>query len=627
MALSGSFQKSIRSGKQVIKCSWSGSQDKGENITCITAKLYLINNESISIGQRDCSITINGSTRSFKSPTITTTGTHLLGTVSVDVPHNADGTKEVSMSFIMKMNNGFPDGYVGSISASKVATLDVIDRATTFTISATSIEMGRSVLIRLNPAVDARFTHQIIYKFGTASGAIASGLKTQQSAEWIPSIDLASEIPNAASGTATITCVTYDSNGLNVGMTKKTITLTVPTIITPHIRNIYVVDAMGYESKYGGYVQNKSKATINVTANGNYGSTVVSFRIQANGSAYTGANNYCTTSELKTSGNNKITVTVTDTRGRSFTGYYTLNVIPYVAPAINRLTVLRCNADGTENAEGEYMKIEATATISSINNNNSKSFKLMYKEESAASYTTYETYTGAYTYHNEVILAADIDKKHNILLTATDDFSTSNATKTLDTVYVLMDFNASGKGVAFGKVSQKDAFELNMIAMLFERIIFNNTKGINFYKSDGTTEIGGIWANATNVNVSTNDDGMNVYIGNPNKPTVIRGKNPVINDIYLSNLIVQASHTDTTSTTVNANSGTSVLTCDVSASIPNGYKLVAGWGCSSGSNSLYYYYSRAVGNTIQYQLRNVSSSAITVKSKIFTLLCIKDFSK
>ena len=98
MALSGSFSVSQRNGNETVRCDWSGTQNVSTNTTTITAKLYFTNKYAISIGDRTHTITINGTAKTLTSGAINTTGEHYIGSVSVDVPHNSDGTKSVAIA-------------------------------------------------------------------------------------------------------------------------------------------------------------------------------------------------------------------------------------------------------------------------------------------------------------------------------------------------------------------------------------------------------------------------------------------------------------------------------------------------------------------------------------------------
>lgn len=456
MALSGSFSAKQRNGKETVRCDWSGTQNVASNKTTITAKLYFTNQYAISIGSRTHTITINGKTQTITSGNITTAGKHYIGSVSVDVPHNSDGTKSISMSFVFSLKATLSGAYYESMSSSTTASLNTIPRASTPSLSASSVAMGSSVTINTNRA-SSSFTHTLTYAFGSISDTIASSVK--DSTTWKPALSLASQIPKATSETATITCKTYNGSTL-IGTTTETITLTVPSSVVPSISSITVTDFMDYLSTYDGYVQNKSKAKIVVSASGSYSSTITAYKITANGATYT--SNSPTTEPLKTSGTNTISVTVTDSRGRTATKSTTILVLAYTSPTISSLKAIRCDSSGNADENGSYMKVTVSASITALNDKNNKTFNLQYKKDNETAYTTYQTYTSDYEYNSTAIISIGTDYIYNVNVIAIDSFGSCSYQVDVGTAYTLLDFNASGKGVAFGKVSTEDGFDVNM---------------------------------------------------------------------------------------------------------------------------------------------------------------------
>lgn len=460
MALSGSFSATQRNGKETVRCDWVGTQNVASNKTTITAKLYFTNQYAISIGSRTHTITINGTAKTITSGNITTAGEHYIGSVSVDVPHNSDGTKSISMSFVFSLKATLSGTYYESMSSSTTASLNTIPRASTPSFSTSSVVMGSSVTINTNRA-SSSFTHTLTYTFGSASGTIASNVGT--STTWKPALSLTNQIPKATSGTATIICKTYNGSTL-IGTTSKKITLTVPSSVVPSISSITCTDPTNYLSVYGGYVQAKSTVKVSVSASGSYSSTIKSYKIVVNGATYT--SNNCTTGVLKTSGTNTISTTVTDSRGRTATKSTTISVIAYTSPIISALSAYRCDSSGTENDEGEYMIITASASISPINNINTKSFTLQYKKSSESTPNVIQVYESEYTYGVSTnAIKIGTDDTIEIKLFVKDDFTNIGGVYNLGTAYTLIDFNASGKGIAFGKVSTEDGFDVNMPAL------------------------------------------------------------------------------------------------------------------------------------------------------------------
>lgn len=251
-----------------------------------------------------------------------------------------------------------------------------------------------------------------------------------------------------------------EERNIFVGDSSVHTTVYVPSSVVPSITNIACSDPNGYATTYGGYVQRKSKVTVTATASGTYSSSIISYKITANEQNFN--DNGCTTYPLITSGTNTITVKVTDSRYRTKTVTTTINVLPYASPTITTLSAYRCNSNGAANEEGAYMRISYKASISALNNKNGKTFKLQYKKQSDSSYSTHTTYSSAYTWEGYAIIAADVNAAYDVLLTAQDDFTTSNYQIVVSTAFTLIDFNKSGHGIAFGKASEKDAFECNL---------------------------------------------------------------------------------------------------------------------------------------------------------------------
>ena len=94
MASSGSISGSIKDGHYVVRVDWTQTQNVSANTSTIEAKIYLINDWSLSIsGRSDNTISIDGTSQKFTSPAISTTGTHLLNTVTQTVSHDSNGAK------------------------------------------------------------------------------------------------------------------------------------------------------------------------------------------------------------------------------------------------------------------------------------------------------------------------------------------------------------------------------------------------------------------------------------------------------------------------------------------------------------------------------------------------------
>ena len=313
MASSGSFSGSIKDGHYVVRVDWSQAQDVTNNRSTITAKVYLVNDWSLSIsGRTTNTITIDGTQQTFTSPSISSTGTHLLGTLTQTVSHSSDGSKSLSISAVFHIEATLSGVYYSTITASANITLDSIPRASSISMSAGTLGTASTISIT---RASSSFTHTITYSFGNTSGTIVSKT-TSTSVSWTPALTLANQIPNATSGTATLTCTTYNGN-TSVGSKSITVKLNVPSSIIPTITSLTAARVDGsVPSTWGIYVQTKSKATLTINgAAGAYGSTISSYSITGGG--FTGTTASMTTGFLNTSGTITFTATVTDSRGRT----------------------------------------------------------------------------------------------------------------------------------------------------------------------------------------------------------------------------------------------------------------------------------------------------------------------
>lgn len=387
------------------------------------------------------------------------------------ITHNNDGSKTVAFSAQIKASS-----YGVSASVSGTFTLSTIARASTpscITYPNTTQNIGNlgdTIYIHTNRA-SSSFTHTITYAFGNQSGTIGTGITNNVS--WIIPKNLANAIPNATSGTGTITAKTYNGSTL-IGSKSISFTVSIPNTsdFNPSISSVALSEAVsGLADQFGCYVQNKSKLSGTVTASGVYSSTIKSYKITINGATYTSKT--FTTGVLTKSGSNSYSATVTDSRGRTASTSGTFTVVAYSSPKISTFSVTRCNSGGTENEAGEYAKVVLGGNISSVNSKNTYSYSLKYKKSTDTSYTTYSMTNNAYSISKTITdIVADVDSSYDFLLTIGDYFSTVSKTISLETAFVLLNWKANGRGMAVGKVAEEDnLFDVNFNARFRGKIL------------------------------------------------------------------------------------------------------------------------------------------------------------
>jgi len=462
MALSGTITKTINS-YFYLKITWSATQNISTNKSTVTAKLYFGGSGYTSAGsvQKAVSITIDGTKYTSTSAVTKSRGQELLlMTASKAISHNADGTKSFSLSGYAALQLTLSGTYYGTVNLdSKTFTLNTIPRASTPTLSASTTAMNSSVTIYTNRA-SSSFTHTLRYAFGSASGTIATGVGTSHA--WTIPLSLANQIPNNVSGFGYIYCDTY-SGSTKIGTKSVKFTATVPSSVVPTFTTIthseYVSNV---NTIVGKYVQGLSRLSLAITgAAGAYSSTIKSYQITFEGVNYNTQS--AVTNIIKGSGNLVVTGKITDSRGRTASKNVTVNVLPYASPKITGFSLQRCNADGTPDVMGEYVKVTRTGSVSSLVNGTEKNtltYRIKSKARSDSTWTTKkeQTISGISLTGNDIIGGCLATTSYDFRLEITDKFKTSVAINTLPTAEVPMSWSKTGIGV--GKIWEQGALDV-----------------------------------------------------------------------------------------------------------------------------------------------------------------------
>ena len=288
-------------------------------------------------------------------------------------------------------------------------------------------------------------------------------------------------IPNATSGTAKVTVTTYSGSTKIGSAVSKNFTLTVPSTVVPTISAVTLTEAeAGLAAQFGGYVQSKSKIAVKITAAGSLSSTIKSYKTTIQGANYTASS--FTSGVLKNSGTSNVSITVTDSRGRTATETRSITVIAYAAPKITSFKGYRCLSNGTENYEGTYLKAAVNYTIAAVSNKNKASYKLEYKAKDADEWETLTEGTN-YALNSSIVSSLgflSLDSSYDVRLSVADYFGTISSTFDIPTAFTLLDFNASGKGIAFGKVSEEtNGMEIDLPLSINQYVYMGGIKKTN----------------------------------------------------------------------------------------------------------------------------------------------------
>ena len=471
MALSGTYTQIFTNNNAFrLRLEWSATQDISGNYSTVWADLYIDSLQSwASVSDATssaCAITINGSTKTFyNTSTLSGYGSKKLGSHGVVVYHNADGTKQFTISASHNFDITWNGSYVGTVNVSGSAWLNTIPRATTPTLSNANPVMGSTITINLPRASDS-FTHYIFHDFLVGSWTQINQLAVGTSLQWtVPLKDYAVRIPNAESGSGRIQVDTWNG-GTYIGSKIVNFTAHVPASVLPTVsaeQVTHVETVTGLAAKFNSYVQLKSKirATLAGTGamiDGTAVSTIANYKIEMNGQIFNAAD--ATSEILRNSGSQNIVYTVTDSRGRTASRTVTISALAYSPPVLSILKASRCEVDGTLNDEGEYAKVTIGATISAVSNLNDKTFTISKKTVTTEVWTDENVPSVPYTIETDVIISGiSGNNAWDIKFTVADYFSSASKTMQLSTAFSLVDYFNGGKGLAFGKVAEKEGFE------------------------------------------------------------------------------------------------------------------------------------------------------------------------
>lgn len=419
------------------------------------------------------SITIDGTTSSFTSLSTSVSVLHewvQLFSYTKTVPHNADGTKTITLS-------GSVTGPTGTSLANTTSSgttsfiLDTIPLSSQPTSNYSQATLGSTSLTISTNRASSSFSHTITTSINGVG--IETFYSVGDSKQFTPSIALYAPYITTSSANCVITCYTYQ-NGVQIGSPKScNVTFIVPSSVKPSITSITAVESnqnivekgwnLDAEQKY---IQNLSRIAITINADGIYNSTIKKYSTSV-ADLYSNSNRIFTTNPLTLSGNRKIKSTVTDTRDATAYLEKDYECIEYSQPTITNVKAERCLSNGTPSDEGTYLKYTFIGSVSPINNGtedlNSHEYKLGYKLSTDSTYT-YITLTGSgYNINSEniVLLGTTFpaENKYDIRFMINDEFYSTVIDAQLGTGSDLINFNASGKSMALGKVSEASSTE------------------------------------------------------------------------------------------------------------------------------------------------------------------------
>lgn len=442
---------------------------------------------------------------------------------------------------------------------------------------ASSVNFGDSLSVSITRK-KASFTHDVKYHISNSYTNTQTGQGT--SASYTIPTSWAASVPEASSINMTVTVTTYNGSS-SLGSVSKTITVVVPSSWLPD----FTLTAETVSAFNGLYLKGVSKVKLTASSTtASTGSAIKSYQFTGNNvskTATTTAASYNVTSDvLGTVGSNTYTVKVTDKRGRVKTRTTTITVTDYKVPTL-KLTVGRYDSGGNADTLGDYGRIKATGTWSSVTGN-TWTLTLKYKKKTASSYTTVNTYsdqTSSSISKTSSLFAADIDSAYDCQGVLVDAVGKSvTVTISISTGMALMDYYKD-KVIAFFSTASETLRSTfgNPARLIFSNATKTYLNGRTYVPANGTAD------GLTNGWVEIND-------------ALSRGATK------RTNVGISSSVTYTV-----ANSTSAILVCTGSAETRSGAWLVM----SASGGTVYVYPMMNIGSTISV---SVSQNTLTISN-------------
>ena len=374
-------------------------------------------------------------------------------TGDVGVSHSADGTAQISvfanLSVIYQSNN------LGGVNNTVYAALPRIPRVSELTAEA--VALGQEMTIQLQRAA-SDFRDTVAWSCGERSGVLAE--KTGDTAlSWTVPMELADQVPEGTEAPVVLTLTTF-SGSTQIGSRSTTVSCPLPESLVPTL-TVAVEDKLGYAQVYGGFIQSQSQARVLTQAAGVYGSSIRSIAVRCGRLSGSGEQ---AAFALEESGNVAITVTVTDSRGRSASTETGITVLPYQKPTVTIREAFRCDPSGNNQPDGDWLKVVFDSTVTAMEGNSAAYRGICTvhggsgsRELSLGEYDGQFTVTGG-----SFLLSAGLDTAYDCRVAVQDSFSAVESGQVLVSVaFALLDMCRGTKAVGIG-MRAKNAGKLSI---------------------------------------------------------------------------------------------------------------------------------------------------------------------
>lgn len=388
----------------------------------------------------------------------------------VKIKHNNDGTKSFSANGGATIFNydTYQTGY-GSWELPSIA------RVSKPTLSNSEIFVGDSITIYTN-SESSSFKHKIYYSINSDND-ICLASNVEDSYTWTIPKEYAKKILYNDFINVKLRVVTVVDNQ-EIGSNEVIFKLKIPDKeeFYPTINSVSLKEAGSVPDDFKKFIKGVSRISGKISAGGAYGSTISNYYITLNNESFTNAD---FTTNILSFKEQKIIVTVTDSRGRKKTYEKNLEVLDYEKPMFVEYKTER----NIENAK--KLNINFSCTIFSLENKNVANFIFYYKNSKDNTFSKYLLDDINYdiitddlykTYKGTFDIDIDENVSYDAYLAVNDNFSVVNTlTNDIKTAFRYINIPASRQGIALGKLHEREGYaEINFNQINYGKMIISS---------------------------------------------------------------------------------------------------------------------------------------------------------
>lgn len=386
------------------------------------------------------------------------------------VNHNSDGTKTISLKAYLKPTTVYTWSPQTSLEINTSLTLPTIPRASTIT-TFNSFTTTDSTITATVARASTSFTHTFIMDVKKSTTWVnvktVSGVATSTNMALTSSQQniIHNAVTNSDRATVRLTAVTYNGS-TEIGRTSKEATAIIPGTLGPSIETLSITDMTSSSAQLGVYVRLVSRLKLQVLASAGPGATITNYRFHSRAfTTMSGSSSSQTMAgTLQAAGFLPITVSVTDSRGRTASREFSIQILDYNIPKISKLVAHRIDTtDGPPEPFGTNAVVTWYTSISSLKTSPTGSElnvgeRKIFIQEVPGTYVLESTYTFEPPTYNRIRNLVDstserfpVNKEFNIKLQVSDRFRTVSAVVPIPVGQV--PFSIGKEGIGAGQVT------------------------------------------------------------------------------------------------------------------------------------------------------------------------------